>query len=237
LIREAAGSPADALDPGLRAHVLARHREEAVGLLADALDAWRSTGYSRYDDREVSCTVRVFAAMLQILREREHLELVQIFPQIEGVEVTREQLAGRGDFSRAKRADLVLYLGGGYSNRICVECKRLYQSANGARYADTGILRFERGHYTGDRGKAFMVGYVMTKTVSSRVAEINTAVSSHPELGVSHQLGPAPAVNAIADVQGSVHRDKTLELTHLFMDMRTRVPSYRQEARQAAAAA
>lgn len=227
------GASAEALDPALRDAVLSRHREQALGLLADALDTWRKTGYHRYDDREISCTVRVFSAMLQILREREHLELIQIFPQIEGMEITSDQLNGRGNFARAKRADLVLYLGGSYSKRICIECKRLFRSANGREYADNGILRFERRDYVGDSGEAYMVGYVMTKQVSDRIGEINTAISAHPELGPDHRLSPGQAAGAITDVQSSVHRNGMLRLTHLFVDMRTRERSHRERSRSA----
>jgi hypothetical protein len=227
---DAAGNDAvGALDPALRAGVLARHREQALDLVGDALNAWRDTGYTRYDDREVSCTVRVLDAMLTILREREQSELMQIFPQIEGTETTRGQLAGRSDFSKAKRADLVLYLGGCHSHRICVECKRLFKSANGSGYAKNGILRFVRGDYSNEHGKAFMVGYVMSKTVSARVEEINTAVSSLSDLGQQHRLTPAPSVQAITDVHSSVHPPTSLVITHLFVDMRTRKQSYRQK--------
>lgn len=222
---------AGALDPALRANVLARHREQALELIADALAEWRATGYTRYDDREVSCTVRVLDAMLRILRAREHVELVQIFPQIEGTETTPDQLAGRSDFSKAKRADLVLYLGGSHSHRLCVECKRLYQSANGAEYTKNGILRFVRGDYTGDRGRAMMVGYVMSKTIPARTAEINAAISSHPDLGQAHRLGPRAPVSAISDAHQSMHKPAGLTLTHLFVDMRTRAPSHRQSHR------
>jgi hypothetical protein len=236
-VNELEGLPAAGLDREFRQRILALHRIEALELLAAAMDAWRNTGYTRYDDREVSCTVRVFAELLTILDEQARLEGIQIFPEIESVQPTRAQLEGRANFSRARRPDLVLYLGGNRSHRMIVECKRLLGSANASRYVGDGLMRFVNGDYPADDGRAVMIAYVMTKEIAIRVTEINAAIDAHDDLGPAHRLDGPTAQPPIDDVYNSEHGDaRQLVVTHMFLDMRDRIPSHRSELRTRSAA-
>lgn len=218
MIRESPTEPAAALAPNLRTELLARHRAEALNFVAQAMGEWRNEGFRRYDDRENSCTIRVFSWMLTLLDAKiSDDDPVQIIPIVEGVTPTEDQLAGRANFSTAKRPDIVLFLGGNHAVRMCVECKRFLGSANAREYTENGILRFLAGQYITDAGRGVMIGYVMTHSIGVRVARVNEQIRKHPSMGEGHQLGDASPIVPIGDVHVSTHNGVTL--THLFLDM------------------
>jgi hypothetical protein len=215
VIRESPTEPAAALAPNLRAQLLERHRAQALDLVAEAMGSWRAEGFLRYDNRENSCTVRVFSWMLRIIEPRLDTDPVQILPVIEGVTPNEEQLAGRANFANAKRPDIVLYLGGNHAVRMCVECKRFHGSANAQQYTEKGILRFLTREYITDAGRGVMIGYVMTRSMIERVSQVNEQILKHPLMGAEHRLAVAP----IDDVHVSTHTGSGITLTHLFLDM------------------
>jgi hypothetical protein len=219
VIREPLREPAAALAPTLRAQLLERHRAQALELVAGAMGKWREEGFLRYDNRENSCTIRVYACMLALLEARLDEDPVQIIPVVEGVTPSREQLAGRASVATAKRPDIVLFLGGNHAVRMCLECKRFRGSANAKEYTENGILRFLTGHYSTDAGRGAMIGYVMTHSISARVKQINEQIEKHPSMGASHQLRVAAAIAPIDDVHVSTHTGSEITLTHLFLDM------------------
>ncbi len=220
MIRELPAEPAIALAPSLRAQLLERHRAEALSLVAEAMGKWREEGFLRYDNRENSCTIRVFAWMLTLLETKIADDPVQIIPVVEGVTPTREQLEGRSNFANAKRPDIVLYLGGNHAVRMCVESKRFHGSANAQQYTENGMLRFLNGNYITDGGRGVMIGYVMTQSIEQRVTQVNERIREHPEMGEDHQLGSASAIAPIDDVHVSTHTANRVTLTHFFLDMR-----------------
>jgi hypothetical protein len=220
MIREAPSEPATALARNLRTQLLERHRAEALSLVAQAMGKWREEGFLRYDDRENSCTIRVFSWMLTLLEAKiDNDDPVQIIPIVEGVTPTKDQLAGRANFATAKRPDIVLFLGGNHAVRICVECKRFRGSANAREYTQNGILRFLAGQYVTDAGRGAMIGYVMTRSIGVRVAQVNEQVEKHPSMGAGHRLGAASPIAPIDDVHVSTHSSTGITLTHLFLDM------------------
>lgn len=219
MIRESPTEPAAALAPDLRAQLLERHRAQALSLVAEAMGKWRAEGFLRYDDRENSCTIRVFSWMLTLLEARLAVDPVQIIPVVEGVTPNEDQLAGRANFATAKRPDIVLYLGGNHAVRMCVECKRLLGPANAQEYTENGILRFLTGKYITDAGRGVMIGYVMTHSIGVRVAQVNEQIREHPSMGAQHQLGDASPIVPINDVHVSTHTSSAITLTHLFLDM------------------
>ncbi len=219
MIRELPAEPAIALAPSLRAQLLERHRAEALSLVAEALGKWREEGFLRYDNRENSCTIRVFAWMLTLLETKIADDPVQIIPVVEGVTPTREQLEGRSNFANAKRPDIVLYLGGNHAVRMCVESKRFRGSANAQQYTENGMLRFLKGNYITDGGRGVMIGYVMTQSIGQRVTQVNEHIREHPDMGEGHQLGSASTIAPIDDVHVSAHTANRITLTHFFLDM------------------
>jgi hypothetical protein len=219
VIRESPTEPAAALAPSLRTELLERHRAEALNLVAQAMGEWRNEGFRRYDDRENSCTIRVFSWMLTLLETKFDDDPAQIIPVLEGVTPTKDQLAGRANVANTKRPDIVLYLGGNHAMRMCVECKRFRGSANAREYTENGILRFLTGQYITDAGRGVMLGYVMTHSIGQRVIQVNEKIREHPTLGDEHQLGVASAIAPIDDVHVSTHTSRGITLTHLFLDM------------------
>ncbi len=219
MIRESPTEPAAALAPSLRAQLLERHRAEALNLIAEAMGKWREEGFVRYDNRENSCTIRVFSWMLTLLETRFEADPVQIIPIVEGVTPNQDQLAGRANFATAKRPDIVLFLGGNHAVRMCVECKRFLGSANAREYTENGILRFLTGQYITDAGRGAMIGYIMTHSIGVRVAQVNEQIRTHPSMGEDHQLGDASPIAPIDDVHVSTHSSSGITLTHLFLDM------------------
>jgi hypothetical protein len=219
VIRESPTERAAALAPDLRTQILKRHRAEALNLVAEAMGSWRAEEFFRYDDRETSCTIRVYSWMLTLLETKFSDNPVQIIPVVEGVAPTDVQLAGRASFANAKRPDIVLYLGGNHAVRMCVECKRFLGSANAREYTENGILRFLAGQYITDAGRGVMIGYVMTHSIGQRVIQVNEKIREHPAMGRCHQLGAATSIAPIDDVHVSTHTSKGITLTHLFLDM------------------
>jgi hypothetical protein len=220
MIREPPGEPATALAPSLRAQLLQRHRSQALELVAEAMWKWRNEGFLRYDNRENSCTIRVYACMLALLEGKlDDDDPVQIIPVVEGVTPTRDQLAGRASVATAKRPDIVLFLGGNHAVRMCLECKRFLGSANAKEYTENGMLRFLTGQYGTDAGRGVMIGYVMTHSITVRVSQVNQQIAMHPAMGVSHQLQAAPVIAPIEDVHVSRHAGTEITLTHLFLDV------------------
>jgi hypothetical protein len=219
VIRQPPSEPATALASNLRAQLLDRHRSQALRLVAEAMGMWREAGFLRYDNRENSCTIRVYACMLTLLEEKFDEEPVQIIPIVEGVAPTREQLAGLASVATAKRPDIVLFLGGNHAVRMCLECKRFLGSANAREYTENGILRFLNGQYSTDAGRGAMIGYVMTHSISARVTQVNQQIEKYPSMGTSHQLRAVPAIVPIDDVHVSTHAGTKITLTHLFLDM------------------
>jgi hypothetical protein len=218
-VRDDEGTPqALNLDPALLDRLLRRHREEAYALLGNAVLAWSAAGFSRFDDHETSCTVRVLAYMRELLDERRDLMLV---PVIEGVEPSQEQLEGTADFATAKRADLVLYLCG-YATRLCVECKRLLRPANYRDYAEGGVCRFVRGAYAADQSEGAMIGYAMCDPILQSATRINAEVVAHPELGPSHALQIGDWLSASACTYHSTNARQNshpIVLTHYLVDL------------------
>jgi hypothetical protein len=223
MIRELFSDPATALAADLRARILERHRAEAVQLIADAMGKWRSEGFRRYDNRENSCTVRIFDWMLTLLEAKFASNPVQIIPVIEGVTPNADQLAGRAHFANAKRPDLVLYLGGNHAIRMCVECKRFLGAANANQYTGNGMFRFLSGQYVTDAGRGVMIGYVMTHSIERQLAQVNARIREHPRMGEDDQLGDRQPIAPIDDVHVSAHAQCAVVLTHLLLDMRDAV--------------
>jgi hypothetical protein len=219
VIRAPSDEPAAALAKDLRASLLQRHREAALGLIADAIGSWRAAGFDRYDNRETSCAVRVFAWMCEILEGRVTADPVQVIPIIEGVTPTREQLAGRANVAQAKRPDLLLYLGGNHTVRMAVECKRFLGSANAGQYVANGMTRFLSGSYVTDAGRGVMVGFVMTNSVAARVEQVNKQISGHDNLGAGDHLERCSGYPSAPDSYRSEHAAHAVSLTHFFVDM------------------
>jgi hypothetical protein len=219
VIRASSAEPAAALASELRASLLQRHREAALGLISDAIGSWRAGGFDRHDDREPSCTVRVFAWMCEILDAHIAANPVQIIPIIEGVTPTREQLAGHVNVAQAKRPDLLLYLGGNHTVRMAVECKRFFRGANAGKYVDNGMARFLSGSYVTDAGRGAMVGFVMTNTVAARVEQVNKRIAEHKSLGAGDLLESCSGYPSVPDSYRSDHTAHAISLTHFFVDM------------------
>jgi hypothetical protein len=218
----AAEEPAAPLDPALRLAVLQRHRDAAIQLLAEAFEAWRSAGFDRFNDLEASCTVRIFDCLTRLIHARLANDDWAVMASYEEPLLTRDQLEGRADPTRAKRPDLRLLLFGGRGGVIHVESKRLLGGANGAEYVSNGMGRFVRGQYPTDSGLGAMLGYEMEISIADRVVEINAAVDGHADLGTSHRLRPEAPLGPIADVHRSDHNcapAQVFSLIHMFAEV------------------
>jgi hypothetical protein len=164
---------------------------------------------------------------MEDLLDEELTDDPQVFPLYDLVRLTRDHLDGYAEPDSAKRPDLTLALGGNRRHRIHVECKRLGSGATARQYVDEGLMRFVVGEYPAYEGRGAMVGYVQMRTIPERVAEINTHIEQHDHLGPTDCLTDRAAMGAIADVHDSSHHaagGEDVQLTHLFVDMRTASP-------------
>jgi hypothetical protein len=158
-------------------------------LLHHAVEQWRLTGWHRFDDLEINCTIQLYKCLSEVGRSRLALRILTL--QLEWVQPTAEMMAGNESASGMKRPDLNISLG--LTAARLVECKRLALTGGlPKRYVDEGMARFVSGKYA---ESGIMVGYVQADTPPEVVDAINTEVDGHWDMGSTHRLAHLSAAS------------------------------------------
>ena len=189
-------------------------------LVVDGFERWHAGGFKRAGDHEDDYTVRLFACMRDIRRERN----MALVPRYQYVEPSDEMLEGQEDPARAPRIDLVVswdvFAEDAY---LSIECKRLAPDDLSRRYVVYGIDRFVRGYYGAKAQTGVMVGYLIRGTPGPVLERVNYHVRRAPAMGATHALMQSNTIGWLNTVFESNHSRlppyQTIRLTHLFFDM------------------
>jgi hypothetical protein len=189
-------------------------------LLVDSISLWVLQGFDRYDDREVSLTVRLYFWMLQV-KARNRGEMLMMHPQYDGPLPTQRMLLGLDDAGRTPRPDLTVKCG---EATIHLEAKRLMPTSGLPRkYVAEGMMRFLDGRYVSPgKSLAFMLGYIMQGTATECYEAVNDVVRTHPSLRPEEVAKQREALGVL-DIYVSEHRGG--EITHYAIDFCKRGPS------------
>lgn len=205
------------IDSKIQQYAAARCDQLSESLLSEAISAWIAESFMRFNDHEVSCTVRLYDWCRRLLHESpERWPSTRV--QYDGPKPSADMLAGRADPAAAKRPDLVISIG---RVEVHVETKRLGTAGQLPRlYVLEGMMRFIDGRYAwspGDRG--VMVSYNASDAPADTALAVNSVVNAEPRLGSAHQLRPAGKLQARIDRFVSEH-GLAYSLNHLAIDMR-----------------
>lgn len=145
-------------------------------LLSGAVALWTSAAFSRFNDDEVCCTVRLYACALEVAKSQSKYALVRV--TYDSVVPTPDMLTGNAHPNSSVRPDLLFTIG---RLELFVEAKRLAKKSPLPRkYVTDGMSRFTTGYYVQSLGyPAQMLGYVVADDTSSIVAKINVAIAQH----------------------------------------------------------
>jgi hypothetical protein len=193
-------------------------------LLVESIRSWATTDFDRYDDREISFTIRLFSRM-QGVKASNRGEMVLIHLQYDGPLPTREMLLGVADAGRTPRPDLTVKCG---EASIHIEAKKLMPAGGlPAKYVNDGMMRFINGRYvSAGTSLALMLGYIMQGLPGDCYEAINEVIRVHPQLGPEEVTKQREIVEDIA-IYFSEHR-AIGEITHYAVDVRRRGPSFLQ---------
>ncbi len=195
-------------------------------LVVDGFERWRAGGFKRAGDHEDDYTVRVYACMKDIRRERN----TALVPHYQHVVPSDEMLGGQADPARAPRIDITiswdLFAEDAY---LSIECKRLAPDDLARLYVVCGIDRFVRGYYGAKAQSGAMVGYVVSGAPTAVLARVNGQVEKAQSMGPRHTLVPADPIGWLSTVFTSNHPRslpfQMIRLTHLFFDLREIEPA------------
>jgi hypothetical protein len=73
-------------------------------LLVESITSWATKEFDRYDDHEISFTIRLYALMLEV-KASNRGEMLMMHLQYDGPLPTREMLLGLADAGRTPRPD------------------------------------------------------------------------------------------------------------------------------------
>ncbi|MGH3720955.1 MAG: hypothetical protein ACRDRI_19325 [Pseudonocardiaceae bacterium] len=169
--------------------LVARRAEKLVAeLLVSGASLWRDEQYHRWNEHELSCSVRLFYFCDRVLQENQDAwPLVRI--EYDSAQPTRKMLSGDEDPSRAPRPDFTILFG---DAKIRIEAKRLRPSGGfPALYVRHGMARFIDGRYSSTPPHpGVMIGYVEDGDPEAIVNQINSVVRAETTFGQTHVLSP-----------------------------------------------
>lgn len=198
-------------------HRRAAHRLPVLarGLLEAGIDRWRTHGWPRFDDLEVSCTVQLYRWMQEARRADKALSLIDV--SIEHIVLTPDMLEGRASPKAAKRPDLRLDAG---SRGLSIECKRLQTATSWYQdYVDKGMARFVSSAYGAGESLGVMVGYLQSVTADVCIQPINQFIVAHAAMGGDHQLSDDQTASYGTWYESEHARpgDTTIRLSHVWV--------------------
>lgn len=205
------------IDAEIQRYAAARCSELCESLISAAITAWIAENFLRFNDQEVSCTVRIYDWCRRLLRARPQ-QWPSMRVQYDGPKPSADMLAGLADPVAAKRPDLVISVG---QVEVHVEAKRLALAKQLPRlYVIEGMMRFVGHRYAWDPGdRGMMMSYNVMDAPSATVAAVNSVVSAELSLGPAHQLHPASKPHARIERFVSEH-GLPYSLIHFAIDMR-----------------
>lgn len=189
LLRSLARKTYGAITPTLKGLIAADIDRMVEEMLTLAIQRWRASGWQRFDDLEINCTIQLFRWSEEAIDHNRGLESLSV--QLEWVQPTPEMIAGLETAVTLRRPDLRVSVGR-YSGRS-IECKRLsLRNGHPRRYVNDGMDRFVSGGYGNGEAIGFLAGFIQRDEPNAIVTEVNTVVTTHPRMGPADQLEPVP---------------------------------------------
>jgi hypothetical protein len=191
------------------------HIDQLVeNLLLEAVKSWEKDGFSRFNDDEVNCAVRVLYYCLQVQDRKREYRLLTIAP--EWYQFLPEMLEGSVSAGTASRPDMRISIGP--TTARLVESKCLRSSGPLPRaYVNSGIDRFLSGKYLAEGSRAMMIGYVLDGSIPNVVAAVNGVIDGRSDLSSSDHLGGVRHMTGNYQLYVSNHtrtNKEVLGLTH-----------------------
>lgn len=184
--------------------------------MVGALALWEAESFSRYNDHELSCTVRLFACCRMVLTT-EKGKYAQVSISYDAAQPSPEMLAGTADPTRSPRPDLTLRVG---ATHIRLEAKLLGGSRKLARlYVSKGMARFLDGRYGEVGVPGVMIGYLLAGEPSTVVDWVNSALGTELNRLPIELLVPQESQHPKLLVHYS-HHDPAIRLIHHMVDLR-----------------
>lgn len=197
-------------------------------LLIEAITTWAAKGFDRYNEHEVSFTVRLYSSMLEV-KTSNRGEMLMLHPQYDGPLPSKDMLLGLADVAKSPRPDLTIRCG---EASIHIEAKRLTPIGGlPDDYVGDGMMRFLDGRYISPGvGLALMLGYIMSGEPSECYEAVNNVICRDPRLGPT-EVTKQREILGLVSIHVSEH--KIGKITHYAVDVRARVPSLLQSRRTA----
>lgn len=192
-------------------------------LLIESIASWAAKGFDRYNEHEISFTVRLYSSMLEV-KAANRGEMLMLHPQYDGPLPTSDMLLGLADVAKSPRPDLTIRCG---EASIHIEAKRLTPTGGlPDDYVSDGMMRFLDGRYISPGvGLALMFGYILNGEPSECYDAVNSVIRTDPRLGPA-EITKVREILGLVSIRMSKH--KMGEITHYAVDVRARVPSMLQ---------
>jgi len=189
-------------------------------LLIDSIALWAKSGFDRYDDREISFTVRLFACM-KVIKAANRAEMVLIDPHYDGPLPSRDMQLGLADPAKTPRPDLNVKCGDAL---ILIEAKKLKPTKYlTTQYVDEGMVRFIDGRYIPEGPSlAFMLSYIIKGVPTACYETVNNVIRAHAALRPDEVTKQREVVDLVTVFDSNHHFG---EMLHYAVDVRGRKPS------------
>lgn len=192
-------------------------------LLIESITSWAAEGFNRFDDHEISFTIRLYACMLKV-KDSNRGKMLMMHPQYEAQLPSQDMLLGIANPAKSPRPDLNVKCG---EATIYLEAKRVMPTGDlPAEYVDNGMMRFLDGRYVSPGVNLdFMLGYVLQGTTAECYEAINDVIRVRPSLGPDEIAKQGEVMEGI-NIYASEHQAG--EIIHYAIDVRVRQPSWQQ---------
>ena len=145
------------VSPEIRVYAAGRIELLLCELVVSGIAMWRAENFTRYNDDEVCCTVRIHGCCQRFLEQNEGA-WAQFRMHYETGQPTPEMLRGEAHPKRAPEPDLTISVG---LEDFLVEAKKLgLQNSLPSNYVRRGMCRFIDGKYRTSASLGMMLGYL-----------------------------------------------------------------------------
>lgn len=189
-------------------------------LMIESITSWASQNFDRYDEREVSFTVRLYACMREV-KEAHRGQMLMIHPDYDGPLPSAKMLQGLADVGETPRPDLTVKCG---EATIHIEAKRLMPNKGlPAKYVNEGMMRFVDGRYiSSGSGFSLMLGYILNGEPADSYGAVNHVIETHDRLRPDEIAEEREVIDKLT-IYVSTHSFG--EISHYAVDVRLRQPS------------
>lgn len=199
----------------LQSSVAARASSLLEELLVEAVRLWEAEEFRRYDEGEISCTIRLFDCCDRVVSSAKKWALVHV--QYDGAQPTRATRRGDESPKFSPRPDMNVRFG---QVLVDIEAKRLEADGNlPGRYVREGMRRFITGRYPSHSTVGgVMLAYVQHDPPRVGVAAVNRVIEADPDMADSEVLSNSRKLSSRFLIHDSYHA--SIRIVHHVIDLR-----------------